>query len=90
MLGVRPEDVHFGEEWAERFPDSVIKATVNVTEKLGNETLIYCFIDGTDAEIVVRGGSRCKVEQEDKIPVYVDTQHIQLFDYDTEETLLKR
>ncbi len=90
VLGVRPEDVHFGAEAAEKYATGAIKATVNVTEKLGNETLIYCSIDGTDAEIVVRGGSRCQVDSEDKITVYVDTQHIQLFDYDTELTLLKR
>ncbi len=90
VLGVRPEDVHTGEGFAEQFGSAAIKATVNVTEKLGNETLIYCSIDGTDAEIVLRGGSRCRAEAGDQITAYVDTQHIQLFDYDTEETLLKR
>ena len=90
VLGVRPEDAHFGEEALQKFPNAIIKATVNVTEKLGNETLIYCTVDGTDAEIVVRGGSRCNIEQEDKIDVAIDTEHIQLFDYDTEVTLLNR
>ena len=90
VLGVRPEDVHFGKEGVEKFSKAIIKATVNVTEKLGNETLIYCTVDGTDAEIVVRGGSRCAVEQEDKIEIGVDTEHIQLFDYDTEVSLLNR
>ena len=90
VLGVRPEDAHFGEEAVKKFPNAILKATVNVTEKLGNETLIYCTVDGADAEIVVRGGSRCQVEQGDSIEIAVDTQHIQLFDYDTEQTLLKR
>lgn len=90
VLGVRPEDAHFGGEAVKKYSNALIKATVNVTEKLGNETLIYCTVDGTEAEIVVRGGSRCVVEQGDEIQVGIDTEHIQLFDYDTEQTLLKR
>lgn len=87
VLGVRSEDVKLVDYDGE----GIIKAVVKVTEKLGNETLVYCNPEGmNNLEIVVRGGGRCGVISGDTTKIAIDTSHIQLFDYDTEETILKR
>ena len=91
VIGVRSEDVYLIGENDDRFPDSRINATVKITEKLGNETLVYCSVEGVEnSEIVVRGGARCNVTGGDDVKIGVDTLHIQIFDYDTEFNILKR
>ena len=49
-LGVRPEDIHDEENFISASPDTVIKAFVEVVEKLGAETQIYCKLDFKEGE----------------------------------------
>ena len=42
VLGVRPEDIHDEESFIAASPDSVVKCKVDVLERLGAETLLYC------------------------------------------------
>lgn len=90
VLGVRAEDVYIVTESDKKFKDSTVKATVKVTEKLGNETLVYCAVDGAAGDVIVRAGARCNVLSGDEVLIGFDTKHIQLFDYDTELNVLKR
>lgn len=90
VLGVRAEDVYIYDPSSAKFKDAVVKAFVKVTEKLGNETLVYCQVDGARGDVVVRAGARCNVLSGDEIQIAFDTKHIQLFDYDTEQNILKR
>ncbi len=90
VLGVRAEDVYIYDPSSAKFKDAVVKAVVKVTEKLGNETLVYCQVDGARGDVVVRAGARCNVLSGDEIQIAFDTKHIQLFDYDTEQNILKR
>lgn len=52
VLGVRPEDIHDEESFIAASPDTVIKAFVEVVEKLGAETQIYCKLDFKEGEEV--------------------------------------
>lgn len=91
VLGIRSEDAYICTDENSPYPEATVKATVKITEKLGNETLVYCNLEGLNTqEFVVRGGARCGVTIGDEIRVAFDTEHMQLFDYDTEQNLLKR
>ncbi len=89
ILGVRSEDAYIVTDKSP-YPEATFGATVKITEKLGNETLVYCSVEGSDADVVVRGGARCGVLSGDEIKIAIDTTHVQLFDYDTGANLLKR
>lgn len=90
VLGVRAEDAYIYNPENGLYKDAVVKATVKVCEKLGNETLVYCQVDGVNNDVIVRAGARCNVMSGDEIQIAFDTKHIQLFDYDTELNVLKR
>ncbi len=92
ILGIRAEDVHLVVDEETADGEHVAKATVKVTEKLGNETLVYCAMSGVDGDFILRCGAREYVRNDDEIRVAFDTKHIQLFEYDTEvgKTILKR
>ena len=91
IVGIRSEDTYIvTDEENNKYANATVPATVKITEKLGNETLVYCAVDGASGDIAVRGGARCKVMSGDEIKIGIDTTHIHLFDYDTEESLLKK
>ncbi len=90
VLGIRAEDAHLVTAENPYDQEHVAKATVKVTEKLGNETLVYCSINGAEGDFILRCGARERVRNDDEICVAFDTKHVQLFDYDTEKTVLKR
>ncbi len=92
VIGIRSEDVRLCDESEDTSKNKAIaNGVVKITEKLGNETLVYCTLEGLpDSEFVVRGGARCRVNIGDPVKIAFDTIHMQLFDYDTELNLLKR
>ena len=92
VIGIRSEDVRLCDESENTSKNKAIaNGVVKITEKLGNETLVYCTLEGLpDSEFVVRGGARCRVNIGDPVKIAFDTIHMQLFDYDTELNLLKR
>ncbi len=42
IFGIRPEDVNAEPAFLETFPESVVKATISVSELLGSESHLYC------------------------------------------------
>ncbi len=88
LLGIRPEDVHYEQSLVEAHPESVIDATVDVIENLGNETILYLNVEGKDDYTVSRVNSRYSFNQGDKIKMYLATDHAHLFDPTTEYTLM--
>ncbi len=42
VMGIRPEDVHDEPSFIAASPNSVVRTRVDVVEKLGSETLLYC------------------------------------------------
>ena len=98
-LGVRPEDIRQDEEFVAKSPETVVKARVEVIEKLGAETQIYCelnheakessIVDNT-SQMIAKISSRAVVNLHDVIELAFDTTHIHLFDGETEATILER
>ena len=63
IFGIRPEDVNAEEAFLETFPDSVVKATISVSELLGSESHLYCqvgkdeFVAKVDARDYLQTGA---------------------------------
>ncbi len=88
LLGIRPEDVRYEQALVDAHPESVIEATVDVIENLGNETILYLNIDGKDDYTISRVNSRYVFNQGDTVKMYLATEHAHLFDPTTELTLM--
>ena len=88
LLGIRPEDVRYEQALIEAHPESVIEATVDVIENLGNETILYLNIEGKDDYTIARVNSRYVFSQGDRVKMYLATEHAHLFDPTTELTLM--
>ena len=100
-LGVRPEDIHEEESFIAASPDTVIKVFVEVVEKLGAETLIYCKLDfkegeevnsiiGDSSNMIAKVDSRSLVVRGEVTELALDARHIHIFDGATEMSLLSR
>ena len=100
-LGVRPEDVHQDELFIKNSPETIVKSRIEVIEKLGAETQIYCELDyeGKESSIVVEGNSsqmiakissRATVALNEVIELAFDANHLHLFDGETEASILER
>ena len=98
-LGVRPEDIHQDQMFLSNSPDTIVKARVEVIEKLGAETQIYCELDheakessviDNSTQMIAKISSRAVVALKDVIDLAFDAHHIHLFDGYTEATMLER
>ncbi len=98
-LGVRPEDIHQDLAFIESSPDTCMQARIEVIEKLGAETQVYCELDYADKEssvidnstqMIAKISSRAVVALKDVITLAFDANHIHLFDGMTEATMLER
>ena len=101
VLGVRPEDIHDEESFISASPDTIIKVFVEVVEKLGAETLIYCKLDfkegeqansiiGDSSTMIAKIDSRSVVARGEVVDLALDARHIHIFDGTTEMSLLAR
>ena len=98
-LGVRPEDIHQDQMFIANSPDTLVKARIDVIEKLGAETQIYCELDyegkensviDNSTQMIAKISSRAIVSLNDIVELAFDANHIHLFDGETEATLLER
>ena len=98
-LGVRPEDIHQDQMFISNSPETVVKARIEVIEKLGAETQIYCELDhegkessviDNSTQMIAKISSRAVVALKDIVDLAFDAHHIHLFDGETEATLLDR
>lgn len=98
-LGVRPEDIHQDASFIEASPETVVKARIEVIEKLGAETQVYCDLDyekeetsivDNSSQMIAKISSRAHIELHDVIELAFDAYHLHLFDTETEATLLER
>ena len=99
VLGVRPEDIHQDQMFISNSPDTVVKARIEVIEKLGAETQIYCEVDheGKESSIVdastqmiAKISSRAVVALNEVIDLAFDANHLHMFDEETEASILER
>ncbi len=98
-LGVRPEDIHQDQMFISNSPDTVVSARIEVIEKLGAETQIYCELDhegkessviDNSTQMIAKISSRAVVALKDVVDLAFDAHHIHLFDGETEATILER
>jgi multiple sugar transport system ATP-binding protein len=82
-LGVRPEDL--GLKGQTDIPDTgnAIKATIEVVEPLGAETVIIASVDG-DQSLVARLDARVMLKAGDQVELLANPAKIQAFDLDNE------
>ena len=98
-LGVRPEDIHQDQMFISNSPETVVKARIEVIEKLGAETQIYCELDyeGTktsvidnSTQMIAKISSRAVISLNEVVELAFDAHHIHMFDGETEATILER
>jgi hypothetical protein len=98
-LGVRPEDIHQDQMFIAASPETVVSARIEVIEKLGAETQIYCELDHEDKEssiidsstqMIAKISSRADVALKEVVELAFDANHIHLFDGETEASILER
>ncbi|MBQ8197423.1 MAG: sn-glycerol-3-phosphate ABC transporter ATP-binding protein UgpC [Clostridia bacterium] len=105
VFGVRPEDIHDSPAWLADASAPQIQVKVDVVEALGPETLIYCKtrseVEKVEAEgdvsivddisnVTAKVDSRSTTKAGDTIMVALDTRHCQVFDKETEVTIIAR
>jgi multiple sugar transport system ATP-binding protein len=99
ILGVRPEDIHQDQMFIASSPETVVSARIEVIEKLGAETQIYCELDyegkessliDNSTQMIAKISSRAVVSLKDVIELAFDAHHIHMFDSATEASLLER
>ncbi|MBE5740021.1 MAG: sn-glycerol-3-phosphate ABC transporter ATP-binding protein UgpC [Clostridiales bacterium] len=98
-LGVRPEDIHQDQLFISNSPETVVSARIEVIEKLGAETQIYCELDyegkessviDNSTQMIAKISSRAIVEKSQVVELAFDAHHIHMFDAVTEASILDR
>ena len=102
-LGIRPEDFRDQASIVESGKLPVLEVKVDVVERLGAETLLYCKTDYANAKasseasidedvsnLIAKVESRSVTKAGDIVKVAVDVMHCHLFDKETETTILAR
>ncbi len=104
IFGVRPDDIHDDPEFIAKHKNTSIKVKVDVVEKLGAETLLYCTLDHDTADVnedgsvksiaddttnmIARVDSRSTTGRGQVLDLAIDIKHIHMFDKETETTML--
>ncbi|HHY64820.1 MAG TPA: ABC transporter ATP-binding protein, partial [Clostridiaceae bacterium] len=86
IFGIRPEDVHEDEAFVNNENATLMKAYVEVTERLGSETLLYLVIN--DINFTARVSPKTKTQSGDTIMVAFDMPHMHIFDKETEKAIV--
>ncbi len=102
VFGVRPEDFHDEEAFVKANPKALIDVRVDVVEKLGAESLLYCVFGElkTDSEeieslvedrvqLTAKVDSRSSTVINTKIDLGIDLMHTHMFDKETELSILE-
>ena len=85
IFGIRPEDVNAEPAFLETFPESVVKATISVSELLGSESHLYCQV-GKD-EFVAKVDARDYLQAGATVELGFDLNKAHFFDVETEKTV---
>ncbi len=85
-VGIRPEDIRDDEASLAANANSVITATVDVSELMGSE--VYLYLDYKGSRLTARVAPTTTSRTGDTIRVSLDTRKLHLFDFDTEEAVM--
>ncbi len=86
IMGIRPECLKDDEEYIAKATTGVIKCKVEITELMGAET--YLYINCEDINMTARVAPRTTVISGDEIQIAIDPNRVQIFDKDTEGTIV--
>ena len=103
VFGIRPEDFHDEAAYIANSKDTTIKVKVDVVEKLGAETLLYCVFDKPEnddpdeikslvdgaTQLIAKVDSRSTTERDQRVEIAIDIMHTHMFDKETEITILE-
>ena len=81
ILGIRPEDIHEEPVFLEGSPNSIFTASVDVTENLGHEMLLYL---NSNAPLIARVDGRSNTRQGDTVKLAIDMNKVHVFDKESE------
>jgi len=85
-LGIRPEDIYDDDQFISASPDSVISATVDVSEMMGSE--VYLYLKYGEFSLIARVAPTTTSRRGDSIKVALNMKKIHIFDAGTEEAIL--
>ena len=93
VVGIRPECLHDDPVHVSSMPDSIINATVEVTELMGAEIYLYLSFDGQEdatngKNIIARVSARSTSRAGDQIQIAFETTRMHIFDKDTERCIV--
>jgi multiple sugar transport system ATP-binding protein len=93
VAGIRPECLHDEPMYISSMTDSLIDASVDVTELMGSEIYLYLGFDGQEdatngKSIIARVSSRSTARAGDTIKIALDASRIHIFDKDTERCII--
>ncbi|MFC5530755.1 ABC transporter ATP-binding protein [Cohnella yongneupensis] len=88
ILGIRPEDLHEEPVFIEASPNSIVNATIEVSENLGHEMFLYLNGLGKD-NVIARVDGRSGLREGQNVKLAIDMNKIHVFDKDTEENIFE-
>jgi multiple sugar transport system ATP-binding protein len=86
VFGIRPEAIHAGSSDASADGRTAFKATVEVVEPMGNETIVYVTTGKTP--IVARLITREEIKPDSEIDLLIDMRRVHVFDPADEKTIV--
>ncbi|MDX8363349.1 MULTISPECIES: sn-glycerol-3-phosphate ABC transporter ATP-binding protein UgpC [Bacillaceae] len=84
-LGVRPENIHDEPVFLESSPDTKFRATIEVAELMGAETMLYSQLG--NQSFIARVDARSKISHGDVVEFAFDMNKSHFFDNETEERI---
>ena len=85
IFGIRPEDINTEPAFLETFPNSVVHATISVSELLGSESHLYCQVGKN--EFIAKVDARDYLQTGADIDLGFDLNKAHFFDKETEKTV---
>ena len=85
IFGIRPEDINTEPAFLETFPNSVVHATISVSELLGSESHLYCQVGKN--EFIAKVDARDYLQTGAGIDLGFDLNKAHFFDKETEKTV---
>lgn len=85
IFGIRPEDINTEPAFLEAFPNSVVHATISVSELLGSESHLYCQVGKN--EFIAKVDARDYLQTGAGIDLGFDLNKAHFFDKETEKTV---
>ena len=86
VLGIRPEDIKSDEQSLSNADNSVIEASIEVSELMGSE--VYLYLKYGEDPLMARVPTSTMAKSEDEMKVALDMNKSHLFDMETEKTII--